>query len=101
MTERPWTVKGLASHWQCSTQHVYNLCARGDLAHNRLGRLIRIPAAAVREFDELQKSDDSEKPETPSTPSGPSQSATDNTDDAVFELRLRRALRRRPTNDVD
>lgn len=46
-----FTPATLAEAWGCSEQHVRNLLNRGELAHFRLGaKLIRIPGAAVEEF---------------------------------------------------
>src|SRR5215831_5240929 len=50
---QPYTVRSLAERWQCSESHVYNLINRGELAAKRLGKLIRIPAAAVARFEEI------------------------------------------------
>jgi excisionase family DNA binding protein len=54
ITERPLTPEQLAVHWGCSANHVRNLIKRGELQAFRLGRLIRIPAAAVDEFQQRQ-----------------------------------------------
>jgi len=47
MVDRPYTPEEVASRWRCSPRHVRNLIASGKLAHFRVGRLIRIPPAAV------------------------------------------------------
>lgn len=39
---KPFTVESAAKYLGCSPAHVRNLCARGELGHFRLGRLIRI-----------------------------------------------------------
>jgi excisionase family DNA binding protein len=49
---RAFTVATLAKRWSCSTQHVRNLISRGELRCCRIGRLIRIPAEIVHEFEE-------------------------------------------------
>ena len=42
----------VAERWGCSANHVRNLIKRGELPAFRLGkRLIRIPVAAVEEFE--------------------------------------------------
>ncbi len=51
---RPYSSEELATRWGVSAQHVRDLIAKGDLRHFRVGRLIRIPATAVREFEECQ-----------------------------------------------
>jgi excisionase family DNA binding protein len=58
MTHRkPFTVETAAEHLGCSESHVRNLCNRyqrgksGGLRHFRIGRLIRIPAAAMEELE--------------------------------------------------
>ena len=48
---RPYTPETLAEHWGCSPQHVRDMCARGQLAFFRLGRLYRIPAWSVDEIE--------------------------------------------------
>ena len=37
-----YSVAKLALLWDCSTRHVYDLCARGELGHFRIGGIIRI-----------------------------------------------------------
>ncbi|MBN9305968.1 MAG: excisionase family DNA-binding protein [Devosia sp.] len=49
---RPFSSEELAQRWGVSAQHVRDLIAKGTLRHFRVGRLIRIPATAVREFEE-------------------------------------------------
>ena len=51
---RPYSSAELAYRWGVSDQHIRDLIAKGDLRHFRVGRLIRIPATAVREFEECQ-----------------------------------------------
>ncbi|WP_142494781.1 helix-turn-helix domain-containing protein [Thalassovita litoralis] len=51
MTSKPFTPEGLASIWGCSAETVRNLCRTGVLRHFRLGRLYRIPANAVEEYE--------------------------------------------------
>lgn len=51
INERPLTPEQLAAHWGCSANHVRNLIKRGELQAFRLGRLIRIPATSVEEFE--------------------------------------------------
>ncbi|MFC4594278.1 helix-turn-helix domain-containing protein [Sphingobium tyrosinilyticum] len=48
---RPFSVNGLAEHWSCSPSMVRKLIDQGSLGHFRLGILIRIPVAAVEEFE--------------------------------------------------
>lgn len=48
---RPFSVNGLAEHWDCSPSMVRKLINQGRLGHFRLGILIRIPVAAVEEFE--------------------------------------------------
>jgi excisionase family DNA binding protein len=50
--ERPFTPAQLAERWGCSTRHVRNLVIEGRLRAFRLGgKLLRIPAQAVEEFE--------------------------------------------------
>ncbi|WP_416376432.1 helix-turn-helix domain-containing protein [Thalassovita sp.] len=51
MTSRPFTPETLADTWGCSAETVRNLCRSGTLKHFRLGRLYRIPANAVEEYE--------------------------------------------------
>jgi excisionase family DNA binding protein len=37
-----YSVAKLARLWDCSARHVYDLCARGELGHFRIGGIIRI-----------------------------------------------------------
>lgn len=63
---RPFTTETLAEHWSCSPQHVRDLIAEGALKSFRLGRLIRIPVAAVEEFERLASAAELEpEPEPP------------------------------------
>lgn len=55
MINRPLLPCEVAERWGCSERHVRNLIASGQLGHFRVGsRLLRIPAAAVEEY-ELQQ----------------------------------------------
>jgi excisionase family DNA binding protein len=48
-----YTPKTLAAEWGCSERHVRNLINRGQLRAFRLGgKLLRIPAEAVREVEQ-------------------------------------------------
>lgn len=49
---RPYSSEELAERWGCSAQHIRDLIAKGALRHFRVGRLIRVPAVAVKEFEE-------------------------------------------------
>ena len=51
---RPYSSAELAERWGVSDQHIRDLIAKGKLRHFRVGRLIRIPAVAVRDFEECQ-----------------------------------------------
>ncbi len=35
---------------RCSRYHIYNLCNRGEMPHQRLGQLIRIPRKGLEEW---------------------------------------------------
>ena len=52
--DRPFSSEELAERWGVSAQHIRDLIKLGTLRHFRVGRLIRIPANAVREFEECQ-----------------------------------------------
>ena len=49
---RPYSSEELASRWGVTSQHIRDLIRAGALRHFRVGRLIRIFAVAVREFEE-------------------------------------------------
>jgi excisionase family DNA binding protein len=48
---KPFTPETLADRWGCSSNHIRNLVNRGILRAFRAGRLIRIPAEAVEDFE--------------------------------------------------
>ncbi|WP_394086652.1 helix-turn-helix domain-containing protein [Xanthobacter autotrophicus] len=51
----PLVPKQVAERWGCSERHVRNLIRSGHLGHFRLGgRLLRIPASAVEEYERCQ-----------------------------------------------
>ena len=52
----PYTPETLANRWGISAQKVRNMCIDGEVAHFRLGKLYRIPAVAVEEYEECQTS---------------------------------------------
>lgn len=52
---RPLLPRDVAERWGCSERHVRNLIRDGKLGHFRVGdRLLRIPAAAVEEYERRQ-----------------------------------------------
>lgn len=72
----PFTPAGLAARWGCSTTLVYDLLAAEALNGFRLGKLWRIPAAAVDEYESASSAPGAmgrEAPEEP-LPDGPSAS---------------------------
>ncbi|MBN9434050.1 MAG: helix-turn-helix domain-containing protein [Bosea sp.] len=48
---RPYSTRELAERWGVSDQHIRDVIATGALRSFRVGHLIRIPAAAVEEFE--------------------------------------------------
>ncbi len=48
---RPFTPDMLADRWQCSAETVRTLVKRGTLQGFRVGRMIRIPAQAVEDYE--------------------------------------------------
>jgi excisionase family DNA binding protein len=50
-TRKPFMPSTLAVRWGCSTTMIYDLLNAGDLAGFRLGKLWRIPAGAVEEYE--------------------------------------------------
>jgi excisionase family DNA binding protein len=69
ISDRPFSSEELAERWGVSAQHIRDLIRLGTLRHFRVGRLIRIPAKAVNEFEECQSTGSSSS-EASSTPSG-------------------------------
>ncbi len=47
----PYTPETLAERWECSPRHIRDMCAKGQLAFFRLGRLYRIPGWSVDEIE--------------------------------------------------
>lgn len=50
--EKIFTPKQLAARWGCSTQTVRDAMVSGHLPHFRVGRLMRVPEAAVSTFEQ-------------------------------------------------
>ncbi|WP_411041115.1 helix-turn-helix domain-containing protein [Sulfitobacter sp. LC.270.F.C4] len=53
---KPYRPDTLASRWEISATTVRNMCDDGRLPHFKIGKLYRIPAAAVEEYEECQTS---------------------------------------------
>ncbi|AUQ53182.1 helix-turn-helix domain-containing protein [Phaeobacter inhibens] len=51
MPPRPFSAAQLAERWQCSAETVRQLVKCGQLSGFRIGRMIRIPRAAVEEYE--------------------------------------------------
>ncbi|MBL4603754.1 MAG: helix-turn-helix domain-containing protein [Emcibacteraceae bacterium] len=49
-----YTVSALSERWQCSGNHVRNLCKERKLGHLRIGSRIRIPHKYVDEYENHQ-----------------------------------------------
>ncbi|WP_394042987.1 helix-turn-helix domain-containing protein [Roseixanthobacter liquoris] len=55
LIDRPMRPQQVAARWGCSEKHVRNLITDGALGHFRLGgRLLRIRASAVEEYERCQ-----------------------------------------------
>lgn len=52
----PYSPETLAERWGVSANAVRKRCAAGDLKHFRFGKLYRIPADVVEEFEACQTS---------------------------------------------
>lgn len=48
---RPFTPETLANRWGVSPTMVRNMCGSGQIEHFRLGKLYRIPAKAVEDYE--------------------------------------------------
>jgi excisionase family DNA binding protein len=51
--DKAFSTKGLADKWGCSSQHIRNLIKKNELPCFKLGNLVRIPAWAVKQREEL------------------------------------------------
>jgi len=82
---RPYTTKTAAEYLGASPAHVRNLCARGKLRHFRLGDddrgPIRIPAAALEEFERCASSCSAE-------PGQPTNELTDSQNEQAWAPRI-------------
>lgn len=91
LANRPLVPADVAQRWGCSERHVRNLVKRGALRHFYVGgRLLRIPADAVEEYEQCQAMTTASggSMENGSSPGGKTGSGTDTA--------LMRALARRP-----
>ena len=65
MTQRPFTPDSLAARWGISAESVRALCRQATLPHFRIGKLYRIPAHAVEDYEQAWQqtsaSDDTEE----------------------------------------
>lgn len=51
MTRAAYTPDELAERWGCSGNHIRSMIRRGTLPAFRLGKLYRVPVAAVEEYE--------------------------------------------------
>lgn len=49
-----FSVPQVAARWGVSSRHIYDLCARSELGHLRIGNLIRVRASDLEEYEEKQ-----------------------------------------------
>lgn len=96
MTDRPYTVAGLAERWGCSREHVYQLIRIGQLQVFRLGgKLLRVSASEVARWESAGGSTASET--TPSSSStgrpAPSGARMDGGDGSALAERRAKARR--------
>lgn len=70
LIERPYSSQELATRWNVSSQHVRDLIRVGAIPHFRVGRLIRIPARAISEYENACLTIGSNSTAENSTPSG-------------------------------
>ncbi len=57
---RPYSPKRLAERWDCSDQHIRDLCRGGQLGFFRIGNMIRIPDKEVNRFEQCGSSNNIE-----------------------------------------
>lgn len=48
---QPFTPETLANRWGVSATMIRNMCGEGAIQHFRIGKLYRIPAQAVEEYE--------------------------------------------------
>lgn len=53
---RPYTCDALAERWDCSSETIRLMVKGGKLQGFRVGRMIRIPAVVVEEYEQCQTS---------------------------------------------
>tara|TARA_R110000823_G_scaffold230838_1_gene357642 strand:+ start:201 stop:494 length:294 start_codon:yes stop_codon:yes gene_type:complete len=53
---KPYRPDTLADRWEISATTVRNMCEDGRLPHFKIGKLYRIPVAAVEEYEQCQTS---------------------------------------------
>jgi excisionase family DNA binding protein len=63
---KPFSPETLGDRWGCSSEHVRQMCRRGDLSYFRLGKLIRIPAHEVNRIECLNTGSSSTEDNTAS-----------------------------------
>ncbi|WP_420869064.1 excisionase family DNA-binding protein [Cereibacter azotoformans] len=97
---RPFTPETLAERWGCSAETIRQLAARGELSHFRVGRMIRIPAAAVQEIEacQISASSGSEEALQPSGTTGEVAAATSSRPRAAPRPRLKLVTSSRARN---
>lgn len=54
--QQPFTPETLAERWGVTANAIRKKCSSGELAHFRFGKLYRIPANVVEEFETCQTS---------------------------------------------
>lgn len=65
----PYTPEMLAHRWNVTGKCIRDMCVRGDLAYFKIGKLYRIPAAAVDEIERVQACNTDSKSTRESGPS--------------------------------
>lgn len=86
---KPFSPETLADRWGCSAEKVRLMCRAGELASFRLGKLIRIPAIEVEQY-ECRNTESSSTGEN-------SASLTPTGNEAAFASRLGRMTPESPT----
>jgi excisionase family DNA binding protein len=73
---RSFTPDTLATRWGVSATTVRTMCEDGRLAHFRIGKLYRIPAATVEEFENWQISQSADSVAVSASRGQPKESAS-------------------------
>jgi excisionase family DNA binding protein len=90
----------LAERWGCTSRHVRNIIARGDLKAFKIGNMLRIRKEALEEFELCQNGDLPGSSENSASP-GMIEAPTIPPSGDVIDLARKTAERRKPAPRLD